>query len=80
VPVELLLCVTKLGRFDGSTGSAGFGVEKKEDTLALEIIQGDKCVVIRFETEAGSFGAYFEHPYTSMVKARHARKASGLKA
>jgi hypothetical protein len=32
--VELLLCVTKLGRFDGSTGSAGFREEKDEDTLA----------------------------------------------
>jgi hypothetical protein len=54
--IELLLCVTKLGRFDGSTGGVGFGVEEEEDALALEIIQGDKCVIIRFETETGSFG------------------------
>jgi hypothetical protein len=54
--VEFFLCVTKLGRFDGSTGGVGFGVEEEEDALALEIIQGDKCVIIRFETETGSFG------------------------
>jgi hypothetical protein len=34
---ELLLCVTKLGRFDGSTGSVGFGIEKEQDAAALEI-------------------------------------------
>ncbi len=59
VLVELFLCVTKLGRFDGSTGSVGFGVEEEEDAVALEIGQGDKCVVIRFETEAGGLGAGF---------------------
>jgi hypothetical protein len=59
--VELLLCVTKLGRFDGSTGSVGFGIEEEEDTLAFEITQGDEGVIIRFETEVGSFGADFEH-------------------
>jgi hypothetical protein len=57
--VEFFLCVTKLGRFDGSTGGVGFGIEKEEDALTLEIIQGDKCVIIRFETETGSFGTYF---------------------
>jgi len=57
--VELVLCVTKLGRFDGSTGGVGFGVEEEEDAVALEISQGDKCVVVGFETEAGGFGAGF---------------------
>jgi len=57
--VEFLLCVTKLGRFDGSTGGAGFGVEEEEDALPLEIGQGDKGVVVGFETEAGGFGAGF---------------------
>ncbi len=59
VLVELFLCVTKLGRFDGSTGGVGFGVEEEEDAVALEISQGDKCVVVGFETEAGGFGAGF---------------------
>ena len=27
--VEALFCVTKLGRFDGSTGGVGFGVEEE---------------------------------------------------
>jgi hypothetical protein len=57
--VELLLCVAKLGRFDGSTGGAGFGVEKKQNALALEVGQGDKRVVVGLETEAGGFVAGF---------------------
>jgi len=57
--VEFLLCVAKLGRFDGSTGGAGFGVEEEEDAMALEISRGDKCVVVGFETEPGGFGAKF---------------------
>jgi hypothetical protein len=56
---ELLLCVAKLGRFDGSTRSVGFGVEKEENALALEVRQGDKRVIVGFETEAGSFVAGF---------------------
>ena len=59
VLVEVFLCVTKLGRFDGSTGSVGFGVEEEEDALPPEISQGDKRVVLGFETEAGGFGAGF---------------------
>jgi len=35
--VEFFFCVTKLGRFDRSTGSVGFGVEKEEDALAGEV-------------------------------------------
>jgi len=57
VLVEIFLCVTKLGRFDRSTGGIGFGVEEEEDALALEINQGDKRVIVGFETEAGGFDA-----------------------
>jgi hypothetical protein len=35
--VEIFFCVAKLGRFDGSTGSVGFGVEEEEDVLAGEV-------------------------------------------
>jgi hypothetical protein len=35
--VEVFLCVTKLGRFDGSTGGVGFGVEEEEDALTGEV-------------------------------------------
>jgi hypothetical protein len=59
--VEFLLCVAKLGRFDRSTRGVGLGVEEEEDALALEISQGDKCVVVGFEAEAGGFGAGFKH-------------------
>ena len=59
--IELLFCVTKLGRFDGSTGSVGFGIEKEQDAAALEIFQGDFCAFVGEEAEGGGFGAYFEH-------------------
>jgi hypothetical protein len=35
--VEVFFCVTKLGRFDGSTGGVGFGVEEEEDALTGEV-------------------------------------------
>jgi len=35
--VETPLCVAKLGRFDGSTGSAGFGKKIEQDAPALEV-------------------------------------------
>jgi hypothetical protein len=57
----LLLCVTKLGRFDGSTRSAGFGKEKEDDTLAGEVLEGDFFAFVGFEAKGGGFGAYFEH-------------------
>jgi hypothetical protein len=59
----LLLCVAKLGRFYGSTGGVGFGVEKEENTLAFEIREGDKRIFVGFETEAGGFGAGFQHGF-----------------
>jgi hypothetical protein len=59
--VELPLCVTKLGRFNGSTGSAGFGKEKDEDALPGEVFEGDFFAFVGFEAKGGGFGAYFEH-------------------
>jgi hypothetical protein len=35
--VEVLFCVTKLGRFYRSTSGVGFGVEEQEDTAASEV-------------------------------------------
>jgi hypothetical protein len=60
-PVELPLCVTKLGRFDGSTGSAGLGEEKDENALASEVLERDFFAFVGLQAEGGSFGAYFEH-------------------
>jgi hypothetical protein len=37
--VKLFLCVTKLGRFDRSTGSIRFRIKKQHHALALEIAQ-----------------------------------------
>ena len=59
--VELLFCVTELGRFDGSTGSAGFGEEKEEDAPAGEVFERDLLPFVGFEAKGRSFSAYFEH-------------------
>jgi hypothetical protein len=57
--IEVILCVTKLGRFDRSTRGVGLGVEKKEDALAVKIGKGEICSVVGFEAEAGGFGTDF---------------------
>jgi len=59
--VELPLCVTKLGRFDGSTGSAGFGEEKDENALAGEVFEGEFFAFVGLQAEGGGFGADFQH-------------------
>jgi hypothetical protein len=59
--VEVLFCVAKLGRFDGSTAGVGFGVEEKEDALTGEVFQGDVAAIVGLEAEGGGFGANFEH-------------------
>ena len=56
--VEVLLCVTKLGRFDGSTGGVGFGVEEEEDAAALEVFQRDFFAFVCLQAEVGGFSAY----------------------
>jgi len=63
--VEIFFCVTKLGRFDGSTGSAGFGEEKEEDALAREVFERDFFAFVGLEAEGGGFGAYSEHRISS---------------
>jgi len=59
--VEIFFCVTKLGRFDGSTGGVGFGVEEEEDALAGEVGEGEDGAVVGFQREVGGFGADLEH-------------------
>ena len=59
--IELLFCVAKLGRFDDSTGSVGFGEEEKENAFALEVFEGDGFVFVGLEVERGGFVAGFEH-------------------
>ena len=63
--IELPLCVTKLGRFDGSTGSAGFGEEKEEDALAGEVFERELLAFVGFKAEGGGFGTNFEHSSSS---------------
>jgi hypothetical protein len=57
--VEVLFCVTKLGRFDGSTGGAGFRIEEEEDLLAGEVLEGDGLAVVGLKAKSGGFGADF---------------------
>jgi hypothetical protein len=82
--VKLRFCVAKLGRFDRSTGCVGFGKEKEEDTLALEILERDEFLFIGFQNEAGSLGAYLKHESTSvslsMYWTRAKRKSTKMAA
>jgi len=57
----VFLCVTKLGRFDDSTGGVGFREEEEEDALTGEGFESDFFAVVGLETEAGGFVADFEH-------------------
>jgi hypothetical protein len=59
--VKLLFCVTKLGRLNDSTGGVGLGIEKEEDAFALEILEGDKFILVRFQAKGGGFVAKLEH-------------------
>jgi hypothetical protein len=59
--IELLFCVTKLGRFDGSTGSIGLRKEKKHDALAAKIGERDVGAGVVFKAECGGFVAFFQH-------------------
>jgi hypothetical protein len=59
--VELLFRVTKLGRFDRSTGSIGFRKEEEQDTTAFEILKRELLAAVGGEGEFGSFVADFEH-------------------
>ncbi len=65
---ELLFCVTKLGRFDGSTGSVGFREEKEQDASALEVFQRDVLAFVGFKPEAGGFVAGLEHYPSSSLE------------
>jgi hypothetical protein len=62
--IEFLFCVTKLGRLNGSTGGVGLGIEKEEDTFALEIFEGDKFVLVRFQAKGRGFVAGLEHGHS----------------
>ena len=79
-PVELRFCVTKLGRFDGSTGSVGFGKEEQQNAAALEVLQGKLFPFIGWKAKVGGCGANFEHGCTSVVLTPHKRKTSTRKS
>ena len=59
--VEVLLCVTKLGRFGRSTGSIGFGEEKQDDALAFVGFQRKLAAFVRFQREIRCLVADLEH-------------------
>jgi hypothetical protein len=46
VLVEFGLCVTKLGRFDGSTGGVGFGIKEEQDALAEVVVKSEFGTVV----------------------------------
>ena len=79
--VELLLCVAKLGRFDGSTGGVGFGKEKEDDAMATEVGERDVGACVVFQGKGWSFIAGFQHGCTFASRVVCGQeKTSGLKA
>jgi len=59
--VELLLCVTKLGRFGRSTRGVGLRKEKQEHALAAKIGERHVFAVVSFYLEFRSLIASFQH-------------------
>lgn len=59
--VEVSLCVAKLGRFGGSTGSTGLRVEKQHDALAFEIAERNFRTFIGLQSKPRSALTYFQH-------------------
>ena len=59
--IEVLLCVTKLGRFCRSTGSVRFGKEKQDNTLALVGFQREFAALVRLQCKVWGFVAWFQH-------------------
>jgi len=73
--VEVFFCVTKLGRFDGSTGGVSFRVEEEQDALALEIAEGNLLTFIGCERKCGCLVTDFEHKVSVVIR-RRIRKAA----
>jgi hypothetical protein len=61
--IELPFCVTKLGRFDGSTGGVGFGKEEEQDAPILKVFERDVFVFVGFEAERRGSVAGLEHGF-----------------
>jgi hypothetical protein len=59
--VEVLLCVTKLGRFRRSTWRVGFGEEEQHYPFSLEITQRHIGARIALKREVRCLVSYFQH-------------------
>jgi hypothetical protein len=57
--IELLLCVTKLGRFGRSTRCVGLREEIKEYALAAEVRQRNLIAIVRFQAKVRRFVTNF---------------------
>lgn len=57
--IESLLCVTKLGRFDNSTGGVGFRIKKQNDALAAKVLERYGFAFTRFQSKFWSLIAGF---------------------
>jgi hypothetical protein len=63
--VELLFCVTKLGRFGRSTGGVGFWKEKEQYAFTAEIRKRQLAAVVCFQLKVWSFITDLQHEITS---------------
>lgn len=59
--VKTSFCVTKLGRFGGSTGSVGFGKEKEHHAFAFEIAQTNINACVVWQGKVRGLVSDFQH-------------------
>jgi len=58
--IELLFCVTKLGRFNRSAGSVGLRIEKEDYAFAEMVGESNVVTGVVLQAERGGFVAEFE--------------------
>jgi hypothetical protein len=59
--LEVLLCVTKLGRFGRSTGGVGFRKEEHHNAPTAKIRERERRAFIGLEPKVRGLVAYFQH-------------------
>lgn len=70
--VEVLLCVAKLGRFGGSTGSVGFGKEKDDHAVVFEVLKRDFASGVGLQRKVRGLLSNFQHINSRVLRALYA--------
>jgi hypothetical protein len=65
---KFCFCVTKLGRFDRSTGCVRFGKKEDQDALPLEVVQRDILAFVGFHSKFRGLVADFKHKVLAPIR------------